>query len=129
MELNGHGQRRRSANAKDLTISGDNQCPLIANLGDVSRVLGREILPTEHAKVESFAQLNDADVAEMRLLAKASGVLAIKYCRFRLKGSAPLSDASMYCEYVIRQKMTASLPELPVWRNLSVSSNDRTWPI
>ncbi|MHA6915601.1 hypothetical protein ACQUJO_21050 [Ralstonia pseudosolanacearum] len=72
----------------------------------IQLVLGREILPEECGNVESFSYFSESDVADIRVLEKKSGVLAISYIRYRLQGNVELDRAVSYYGSVIQHGMT-----------------------
>jgi len=69
----------------------------------ISIVLGREILPAGQGDVDSFAEFTESDLTDLRMLEKKSGILAISYIRFRLKGDVELNRVVSYYASVIQQ--------------------------
>ncbi|MFZ6759278.1 hypothetical protein ACO0K9_18900 [Undibacterium sp. Ji50W] len=103
-----YSEERKEAILKNL-ITGDKRMNLSADLQKkIGIVLDREILPAEHGDVESFANFTRSDVSEISLLEKASGVLAISYIRFRLKGDVDLNRAVSYYASVIQQGISVT---------------------
>jgi hypothetical protein len=72
----------------------------------IGRVLGRDILPIEQGNVASFREFTEADIAELRRLDKAGGVLAVSYIRFRLKARVDLNTVVAFYGSVIQQGMS-----------------------
>lgn len=72
-------------------------------LEKIGATLGRNITPSEEGSAGSFADLTESDINDIRLLEKTSGVLAISYIRFKLKGTVSLNAAVSYFATVIQQ--------------------------
>ncbi|MBB6582009.1 hypothetical protein HXP36_09690 [Ralstonia solanacearum] len=72
----------------------------------IQLILGRDILPEECGNVESFSSFSESAVADIRVLERRSGVLAISYIRYRLQGNVELDRAVSYYGSVIQNGMT-----------------------
>ncbi len=69
--------------------------------------IGREISSSEQGGVDSFLKLSEIDIHEINLLERSSGVLAISYIRFKLRGNVTLSLATSFYSSVIQQGVPA----------------------
>ncbi len=72
---------------------------------DICMLLERDIL-CEKGTIKDFSEFTVSDINDLRLLKKASGVLAVAYTRFRLEGCVPLHTAVSYCSAVIENGLT-----------------------
>jgi hypothetical protein len=61
----------------------------------ISRVLGRELLPQEQGNVASLAALAEPDLSDLRTLREQGMIIAIPYALYRVKGLG-LADAKSF---------------------------------
>lgn len=82
-----------------MELSGDLQ-------REIEGALKRRLLADECGNVDGFQDFSASDIGEIKLLERKSGVLAISYIRYRLKGRVPLDRAASYYGFVIQQGIT-----------------------
>jgi hypothetical protein len=69
----------------------------------ISKVLGRNIDPSENGSIAKFSCFPALTINELRLLAENGSILAISYIRFLLKENVGLNVAVSYFSEVIQQ--------------------------
>jgi hypothetical protein len=81
-----------------------NQTSLSSDLiKKISMILSRDVPLSEEGNISSFADFTDSDMEDFRLLENKSGILAVSYIRFRLKGDVELNTVVSYYAAVVQQ--------------------------
>lgn len=70
---------------------------------EICSVLGRKIPASDEGGYGSFADFTEEDLNDLRLLGRASSIMAISYIRFKLKGRIDLNSAVAFYAAVIQQ--------------------------